>query len=781
MFFRSLSIVLCRSASLVLTSAGVGWAGEGLEVGKEIYARHCMECHGESGEGSVEQDVDPLTGDRTLLSLSRYIDRQMPEEDPELVVGDDARKVAAYMMQEFYGSEARARLMPPPKMAFARLTNRQFQESIADLIGSFGEVPPPGDGSGLRAKYFQSDGMNKKARMGLERVDRAVDFDFGEGSPGADISAEQFSIAWEGSLHARATGWHEFKVTTPNGVRLYVNGESQEGDGNHRDDSSAKRQVAVIDAWVSSGGELREEKARVFLLGGRSYAFRLDYFKYMEPRGSVKLEWKPPQGEWGLISAPDLSPAGAPHVAVVSTAFPPDDASEGYERGTAVSKAWHEATTAAAVDAANQVVARLGRLSGAWEDTEDRVAKVKAFLGTFAERAFRRPLSDELRAQYVERPFEGDIAVEEAVKRAVIMVLKSPRFLYPELGGDKDDFTVATRLSLGIWDSLPDAALLDAAENGGLKTPEQVRGQAERMMGDPRAKAKLAVFFQRWLKLDAEGDLRKDPAHFEGFTPEVVADLRRSLEMFVERTVWGETSDFRELLRSDKLLLNERLAAFYKVELPEGEGFREVAMDPAQRAGVITHPYVLAKLAHHDGTSPIHRGVFLTRNILGGFLKPPPQAIAFDDHGFDPTLSMREKVVLMTKDRSCMTCHDTINPLGFSLENFDAVGRFRLEEINRKPIDPNSDFLTYEGDLIHFTGPRDVADHAADSEAARRGFIRQLFQSVIKQSPAVYGHDTLAKLDEKFAASGHHVRNLFIDLNVLSALHGVGDNATASQ
>jgi mono/diheme cytochrome c family protein len=760
---------------------GLGLAQAAAPEGKEIYARHCAECHGENGEGSVEDGIDPLVGDRTLLALSRYIDRQMPEEDPALVTGDDARKVAAYIMDAFYGPEARARQLPPPKKAFARLTNRQFRESVADLIGSFGVVHPVGEGTGLRAEYFQSDGMNKKARKGFDRLDSVLDFDFGEGSPGDGISADQFSIAWDGSLLARATGWHEFRITTPNGARLYLNGEAQDGDNNHRDDSAARRQVALIDAWVSSGDTAREESARAFLLAGRSYPLRLDYFKYQEARGSVRLEWKLPNAQWAVLSAPDISPAPASRVTVVSADLPPDDGSEGYERGTAVSKAWHEATTAAAIDAANQIVARLNRLSRTRESDDNRIEGLKTFLATLAERAFRRPLDDALRQQYVERLFTPDVTPDEAVKRSAIMILKSPRFLYPEIGAEMDSFTVASRLALGVWDSIPDQALLDAAKADALRTPEQVREQVQRMMADPRAKAKLAVFFQRWLKLDAEGDLLKDPEHFPDFTPEIVADLRRSLELFVEGIVWSEASDYRELLQSDAIPMNERLAEFYGVELPEGDGFRLVKMDPVKRAGVITHPYVLSRLAHHDGTSPIHRGVFLTRNVLGGFLKPPPQAIAFDDHGFDPEMTMREKVTKMTSDRSCMTCHDTINPLGFSLENFDAVGRFRTLEINNKPIDPTSEFLTFEGELIHFSGPRDVADHAADSTAARRGFVRQLFQSVIKQSPAVYGHDTLDRLDQDFVASGYHIRNLFTELNVLAALHGRGDNATASQ
>lgn len=765
--------------SLTCFLTGVVLANGPTMSGEEIYAKHCASCHGTNGEGVKDEVDEPLHGVRSLASLSRYIDRNMPEDDPDILNAEESQRVAEYIMGAFYSAEARAKNTPTPKAAFARLTNRQFRESVADLVGSFGPQTQPGPGTGLRAEYFQSDGMNKKARKAFDREDAKLEFDFAEGSPADGIPADQFSIAWDGSLIAPETGWYEFKISTPNGARLYLNGDRQSGDGNQRDDSGAKRQIALIDAWVSSGDEIREESARVFLLAGRAYPIRFDYFKFKERRGMVKLEWKLPRGNWSVLAAPFLSPADATHVAVTSTAFPPDDASEGYERGTGISKDWHEATTAAAVEIANQVVARLSLVSGVADDAADRAPQLKTFISTFAERAFRAPLDDATRQIYVEKPF-ADATPEEGVKRAVIQILKSPRFLYPELTKVPNDYTVATRLALGIWDSLPDVTLLGEAKAGRLRTHEQIKTQATRMSNDPRAKAKLNDFFRRWLKLDTEGDLQKDAESYPGFDEVLVADTRRSLEMFVEQVVWNETSDYRELILADYLFMNGRMAKFHGVSGPEGDQFQQVKVDPSQRSGVLTHPYVLSLLAHPDSTSPIHRGVFLTRNILGGMLKPPPEAIAFDNHKFDPAMTMREKVVEMTKNASCMTCHETINPLGFSLEGFDAVGRYRTTE-NGKPIHTESDFHTLEGDVRKLSGPRDVAQLAIESAAARKGFIRQLFQHGIKQNPSVYGEETLTQLDQTFTASGHHIRQLFVEINTLAARRGLENPDQASR
>ena len=421
---------------------------------------------------------------------------------------------------------------------------------------------------------------------------------------------------------------------------------------------------------------------------------------------------------------------------------------------------------------ANQVVARLSRLSGVKEETPEGL---RQFVEDLASRAFRRPLDAELRRKYVDSIFTEGIAPEQAVKRAVILILQSPRFLYPELGPQKDDYTVATRLALGTWDALPDQELLEAARAGRLRTKDQVTEQARRLMADPRAKSKLGGFFERWLKLDVDTDLRKEADIFPGFDAALVADLRRSLEVFVEQVVWSEKSDYRELLQADYVMMNARLAKFYGVTLPEADGFQKVALDPAQRSGVVTHPYLLARLAHHNQTSPIHRGVFVTRHLLGGILKPPPEDIVFKDEHLDPKLSMREKVVHITRATSCMTCHETINPLGFSLENFDAVGRFRLTE-HEQPIVTESDFETFEGGKIKLRGARDVAKYAVESVTARRGFVRQLFQAVIKQNLGVYGVDALAKLEADFSHSNFHIRELLVQINTLSALQGIEPN-----
>ena len=198
----------------------------------------------------------------------------------------------------------------------------------------------------------------------------------------------------------------------------------------------------------------------------------------------------------------------------------------------------------------------------------------------------------------------------------------------------------------------------------------------------------------------------------------------------------------------------------------------KVTLDPGQRSGVLTHPYLLSTFAYQKQTSPIHRGVFLTRNIVGRSLKPPPMAQTFDDATFAPNLTMREKVAQLTRSQACQGCHSVINPLGFSLEHYDAVGRFRTRE-NDRPIDAVSEYTTDEGQTIRLAGARDVAEFAVNSEQAQNGFIEQLFHQVAKQPMLAYGSDVMDRLRQSFVASQFNLPKLLAEIATISARHGV--------
>ena len=758
----TLTVALAGGIALLPTAASAAPK----HPGAIIYQNECAVCHGDRGEGVSEVYEQALYGDRSLEALTRRIDRTMPDDDPKIVTGEDARLVAEWMYDEFYSPAAQAR-SNPPLVDFTRLTIPQHFNSIADLVGRFrnGDHAFPEGERGLKAEYFDSRNFNR-GELKIERVDARIEFDYGTAGPDKDkIDPEEYAIRWEGLLYTGETGTYGFNLRTYNGARLYINNDDD----------------ALIDGWVSSGGEMRDERGSMQLLGGRAYRIKVEYFSYKEDKSALELRWTPPNGKESVIPSRNLAPGWAPPLLAVATAFPPDDSSAGYPRGQSISPDWYRATLDAATEAANFILQNADRLADSSAEAGDRHQQWQRFAGEFAAMAFRRPLTDEQQREVVDRPFQQLEDKGEALKRSILRTLTSPMFLYPEANHPQtDDHRIAARLALALWDSVPDEELARAAAAGELTDRNNVRRQAERMLGNYRARAKLNEFIHQWLDLDHTDELIKDPGLYPEFNERIIADLRTSLLMFVDSVVWGESSDYRRLLLAEEMFLNRSLADLYAPDKAGRNGdhlpvddFVAVAFNGDQRSGVISHPYLLAAFAYHNDTSPIHRGVFLTQNIVGRALRPPPVAISFEDSDFDPHMTMREKVVEMTKDQSCMACHVVINPLGFSLEHYDAIGRWRDRDHKQRPIDAFSHYLTDEGEKIELHGARDVARYAADSDLAHRAFIRQLFHHVVKQPVEAFGVDTMTTLQNEFTASNHHIRNLIATIATISAVHGL--------
>lgn len=787
---RPLRPALAAAILVVFASGAFGQP----RTGEAIYRKQCASCHGANGEGA-KAFPRPLVGDKQLPQLTRLVARTMPEDDPGSLPAADADAVSKFVFDTFYSKEAQAR-NPAPRVELSRLTVRQYRNALADLVATFRGPIPQEAQQGLKGEYFDDRRFQANKRV-IDRVDPQVKFHFGFQGPDGKTNEHVFFIRWDGSVVAPETGEYEFIVRTDQAARLWVNDPTR----------------PLVDAWVRSGNDL-DKGASIFLLAGRPYTVRLEFSKAdqgvkKEKKGPassamVSLLWKRPNCTPEVVPARHLIPARAPEVFVSTVPFPPDDRSLGWERGSAVSKAWDAATTDAALEAAGYVAGRLDELtglrpppamqgagsgnpagirfdaqSGPKVPAEERALKARELASRFVERAFRRPLSAELKKVYIDRQFEEARDPELAVKRVVLLTLKSPRFLYKEGGSPDDPFDTAERLAFALWDSLPDRELLDAAAAGKLAIRDEVTKQAMRMLGDPRAKAKLRDFLFTWLKVDPAPDLAKDAKRFPGFDSVVATDLRTSLELFLDEVVWSEASDFRQLLLSDEVYLNGRLATYYGVAPPPpklfgaplgGDGpFKKVKLDGGKRAGVLTHPYLMAGFAYTGSSSPIHRGVFLARGVLGRTLRPPQEAFTPLPEDLHPTLTTRERVALQTKGENCQSCHGLINPLGFSLENFDAVGRYRDKD-NGKPIEATGTYLTRTGDPVTFRGPRDLAEFLVKTDEVQSAFADRLFHHLAQQPVQAYGPGALEKLREAFAASGFNIRKLSVEIAATAAL-----------
>jgi Protein of unknown function (DUF1592)/Protein of unknown function (DUF1588)/PA14 domain/Protein of unknown function (DUF1595)/Cytochrome C oxidase, cbb3-type, subunit III len=751
---RWLLIFWLLSYPLVATADG--------QTGEQFYRTACAKCHGDKGQGVKAEYDQPLVGKRSVPQLAKYIAKAMPPDNPGSISVADSESVAGYIHQAFYSQEAQER-NKPPRLELARLTVNQYRQTMFDLVGAMQWNNQWGDKSGLKAEYYASRDFRKDKRV-AERVDAGVKFDFGITAPVEKLDPIEFSILWTGAVLAPVTGNYEFVVQCDQALRLNVNGEK------------------LIDAWVKSGDD-KEFRGSLYLVGGRAYPLRLEFSKAKQgvqndpnkdkPKplkpAQIHLLWKPPGQVQEHIPARFLSPNAFPDSFACATPFPPDDRSYGWERGTTISKEWEQATTEAALETAAYILPRMNQWAGTKDDAPDRGVKLKTFAHKFAEKALRRPLTDAEKRIYVDRHFDDKKAdLNAAMKRVILLVLKSPRFLYLETSITPEAYAIAARLAYTLWDAPPDTELLQAAKDGNLKTPEQIRHQAERMARDPKTQTKLLGFLHHWLGLDTAHDLAKNTKRFPGFDASAIQDLRTSLDLTLLDVLKSNEADFRKLFLEESIYFNPKLATLYNVPTPKTETFEKLPMNPKERLGVFTHPYILAHYAYTSESSPIHRGVFLARGILGVTLKPPNEAFTPLNADLHPKLTTRERTEMQTGSRACQACHGLINPLGFSLEKFDAIGRFRGEE-NGKPVNDLGFYLTRTGDTAKFAGGPELAKFLVASVEVQDFFAEQLFHHLAQQSIRAFGANQQTELRETFAKQQFNIRQLAAEIAIIAA------------
>ena len=782
-----------RAISLLAIVLGIGWGlplvlrvsqadpppttppATAVQPGVAVYQEHCLRCHGENGQGTKEIPA-PLHGEFSLAQLAAYIDETMPHDDPSQVTGAAAHQVAQYIHGAFYSTVARDRNRPA-RVELSRLTVRQYQNTVADLIAHCRNQPPiPDTLRGLRGEYFCGRDFKDNARV-YEQIDPEVRFDFKiEGPDPERFEPNRFAIRWTGSIVPPETGTYEFIVRTEHAVRLAVN--------------TPWHAPSLLDAWVKSGDNT-EYRGRIFLLGGRRYPLRLEFSKANQgidnkenesvAEASIALLWQPPHGTVQLVPQRCLIPTDSPPIFVLQTPFPPDDRSIGYDRGASVSKEWLAASTAASIETADYVLEHIEELSHVKRGAPQRLTKLTAWATSFAERAFRQPLSADLHALLIDRPFATMPDADAALRRSILLTLSSTRFLFPDASAASktaaepasDGFAIAARLALGLWDSIPDEPLWQAAQENRLANAEQVAQQAERMINDRRVRAKVQDFLFAWLRVDHGPEIVKDAQRFPAFSQQIATDMRTSLALFLDDVVWGPGSDFRRLFTDDEIYLNGNLAALYNFALPSDAPFQRVRLDGGSRGGVLSHPYMMSVLSYAGSTSPIHRGVFLARSVLGNVLRPPPDAVSPLAPHLHKNLTTRERVALQTSSVACQTCHTLINPLGFALEGFDALGRQQQTEQwgdETKAVETSGSYQPREGAEVTFKNARELADYVATSRDAQEAFVQALFHALVKQPIRAWGPETLENLRQSFVAHDYNIRHLLVAIMQLAVL-----------
>ncbi|HSN99782.1 MAG TPA: DUF1592 domain-containing protein, partial [Candidatus Nanopelagicales bacterium] len=406
----------------------------------------------------------------------------------------------------------------------------------------------------------------------------------------------------------------------------------------------------------------------------------------------------------------------------------------------------------------------------------DPDARARAFLDAFGRRVHRRPLEPGEVDRYAAL-FAGAAAIltdldpfTAGVQLTLQAFLQSPHFVYRvELSEEArpdgliplSGYEIATKLSYLLWNTMPDDALLEAAEMGELSTPEGVRARAEQMLDDPRAHEVIGAFHRQLYDYKKFLDLNKDPALFPQFTPEVGEDMKREAELFVEDVIFTEEGGLADLLTSRTAFVNDRLAAIYGLEGEFTSDFSEVELDPATRSGFLTRLGFLAANGTARQPDSIHRGVFVNLRVLCADLPPPPNdvpALPPDEGGTN-----RDRVTAHTGPGTCGGgCHASmINPIGFAFEHYDAIGQHRTTD-NGLPVDASASYML-GGEQKAYADAIELSQVIAESKEAHRCYAQHWLEFT-------YGRDTTdddgALLDQLAEESlgGSPVKSLLLSL-----------------
>lgn len=462
--------------------------------------------------------------------------------------------------------------------------------------------------------------------------------------------------------------------------------------------------------------------------------------------------------------------------------------------------------------AAQELISRKGhvRYAPCKTDGAHDLACAEGFIRAFGKAAFRRPVEESevevlLTTYKKARDTAGvspAVTFSESLGVVAQVILQSPSHVYvvergvpddslPESVRKLDGFERASRLSYLFWNTTPDAALLSAAESGALDTPEGMRAAASRLLDDPRAQQALRRFASRWLELDGtqkHDALEGVPKEATRF-PQDSATLRQAMrEELVSLYAYsfGQPGDaFQTLMTSSRAYVNKSLAGLYGVKNgPTSDTqFQWVDLNKDQRSGLFTRAGFLALQASNEFSSPIRRGVFLYRNVLCESLDNPPPTV--DDTPIKPgvtggPMTVRALTHERTRGASCVGCHDRVNPLGYTLENFDALGAWKSGDVVKDgsqdvtlPVDVTA--TVDAGDLqATLAGGNALAARLGQSQRARDCHVSKWFEQAFDRKPVREEACSVLKVQEQFRADGD-LRSLLLTLASSDAALYIGE------
>ncbi len=397
---------------------------------------------------------------------------------------------------------------------------------------------------------------------------------------------------------------------------------------------------------------------------------------------------------------------------------------------------------------------------------------------SLARSAYRRPATEEEIAVLLsvyDLSRENKLDYQASLRMVLKAILISPQFLFitpaKEAPANQnivqlDDYQLASRLSYFLWSTMPDAELSALADHGKLHEPETLRAQVKRMLLDPRSKALFEGFGSQWLGVRGLKDKRFDPVKFPGMTPDLRSAMYEEVWMLFDDIVRNNHS-IMNFINSDYTFLNEKLAKIYGLEKNiTGPQMQRIQITDSNRGGILGMPGILAMTSFPDRTSAVKRGAWVLEQVLGEHIPPPPANVPTlekQDKKKVANLTLRQRTELHRTNATCANCHKVMDPIGFGLENFDAIGRWREKDDTGALIDATGEL---PGGL-KFNSPKELkAIIASRKDDIARNLAEKLLAYALSRQIEGYDQIVVDQLLENVSKDGYRMQSMIIEVVV---------------